>query len=711
MATAAFNSPPLHSFLSRLRTLKFTLLFATGCIATILIAELAIDGVEAYGKFRYAQTLRAGDTAGNRLVKAIYFMLREQPAVSGGFTMKHLPPDELRQRVAVYRKSADDEMNTTLKDIAAIDLPDKNALVAELQARRIAANKNRDMAYAMLALPLENRDLATLAQYNDNMSALIKAVQNLWTAVASIEMQSDPILTRYSRIKSISWKLREIAGNQRSTVTAALITGGSIPAASDLAIEHGRAQLELGFRMIAELAAPEQGGSLIRRALAEAERNNQVLQPAIDQMRNMSANKLGYSLAYNDWVALTNPYIDSFLGVLDAAAKEGEAHAADMEASAFFDLVCRGLGVLIALAATAACFRGIARLVTNPLERLSVAVRYLAAGQFDIAIADTGRHDEIGDVARAVDLFKSNLIQTKAMTAAQDGERAAKERRASALEALAKAFEDKVTGVAESFEASSTELEATSRSLSISAEHTSQQSHMVASAAKHTSENVQAVAAATGELARSAQEIGERVATSSRITRNAVDYSRNADTTIHALTTAVDQIGEVVKLISDVAQQTNLLALNATIEAARAGDAGRGFSVVASEVKLLAGETAKATDQINMQIAQIQSATRETVTAIGNMDAAIHEVDTISKAVAQAIGLQQAATQEIADKIGETAAGTGHVTQNITEVQQATMQTGQVANELLAAACEVARSSSQLRIEVETFLSDVRKAS
>ena len=197
---------------------------------------------------------------------------------------------------------------------------------------------------------------------------------------------------------------------------------------------------------------------------------------------------------------------------------------------------------------------------------------------------------------------------------------------------------------------------------------------------------------------------------SSRITRNAVEYSRHTDTTITALAAAADQIGEVVKLISNVAQQTNLLALNATIEAARAGEAGRGFSVVAAEVKLLAGQTAKATDQINSQISQIQSATRETVTAIRNMDAAILEVDTISRAVAQAISQQQAATQEIADKIGEAAAGTDDVTQSIAEVQQAAMHTGHVANELLASATEVARSSSQLRIEVETFLSGVRNA-
>ena len=360
MAPAVSNSKT-HSFVSRLSTLKFTLLFATGCIATVLIGELAIDGFEAYEKFRYAKTLRVADLAGNRLVNAIYFLLREQPVVSGGFKMKHQPPDELLQRVAVYRKSSDDELNAGLKELSTLSLPDKNAIVADLQSLRRAADTTRDLAHAMLVLPPANRDTATLEKYNDDMSALIKAAQTLWNTVAYIEIQSDPVLTRYSRIKSISWKLREIAGNQRSTVTTALITGDSIPVDSDLAIEHGRAQIQMGFQLIAELTAPEQSDSPIKRAVGNAERSNRTLQPAIDAIRNQSENKLGYPLAYNEWVAQTNPQIESFLGVLKAAATEGEAHAARIESSAFFDLVLRAIGVLIAFGTTAACFVGISR--------------------------------------------------------------------------------------------------------------------------------------------------------------------------------------------------------------------------------------------------------------------------------------------------------------------------------------------------------------
>ena len=712
MKVSSLRPRAAASVFARFKTLKFSLLFATGCVAAILTTELTLDGIEAWQKFQYAKDLLSADVAGNRLIKGIYYLLREQPMVNGAYKGAAPAPGQPFQRSDEYGNTANEALASGLSSLAGLDFPNRDTISREVKAAIQSASAARAKARAeMTRLPAQ-REPAALQDFNASMAALIKVAEKLWTAVAYIEIKSNPVLTNYSRIKSISWKLREIAGTERAIVTEAIIINAPISAIGDQTIEYGRAQIQLGMELLSELTVTEPEGSAIRHAITEAHRNYyRTFQPMVDRLRSVAGDRPTYQTTYTAWVTETNPYIDSFLDILRTTAKAGEQYANRIESDAFADLIARIVGVIIALGATAVCFFLIVKRVTDPLARINATVRQLAAGQFGAHIADTERSDEIGEVARAIDFFKTNLIQSKDMAAVRDAERAAKERRAAALEALAKAFEHKVTAVAESFESSSTELEATSRSLSISAEQTNQQSHRVATAAWRASENVQMVAVATGQLASSAHEIGERVATSSRLTRNAVDYSRNADSTIQALSKAADQIGEVVKLISNVAQQTNLLALNATIEAARAGDAGRGFSVVAAEVKLLAGETAKATEQINSQIAQIQGATRETVAAIRNMDAAIHEVDAISKAVAHAVGLQQAATQEIASKIGETAAGTEGVTQNIVEVQQAAMHTGHVANELQASASEVARSSSLLRAEVETFLSDVRKAS
>ncbi len=712
MALVSVQSASSGSFMTRLRTLKFTLLFATACVASILVVELTLDGIESWEKFQYAKTVRSADRAGNRLVNGIYFLLREQPTTNFAFKSPVPALADVSKRISDHRTASEEKFSDSAPQLLALDFSNKPAIAAGIGSALRRVQAARIKIDESLARQPAQREQAALTEYNSAMVALIKAADELWLAASQLDILNDPMLMRFSRIKSISFKLREIAGIERSVVAATITGAGQITPDGVRTIATGRAQIELGWRLLGELSNGESDSSLIKAAILKAKQQYfGTFRPRVDQMLQPAQSIDARNISLTDWLAQTDPAIDSFLEILDAAANAGERHTIQLEAAAFRDLIGRIAGVLLAIGATAAFFLVVLRRVTDPLARLSTVVRYLASGKLDVAISDTGRKDEIGEVARAVDFFKSQLIQAKDMAAIRDAERAAKESRAAALEALASAFEHKVAGVAESFESSSTELEATSRSLSVSAEQTNQQSHRVSIAAWQASESAQIVAAATGDLARSAQDIGERVAMSSRITRDAVDYSRHTDATITALTAAADQIGEVVKLISTVAQQTNLLALNATIEAARAGEAGRGFSVVAAEVKLLAGQTAKATEQINSQIAQIQGATRETVAAIHNMDAAILEVDAISRTVAQAISLQQAATQAIADKIGEAAAGTDDVTQNIAEVQQAAMHTGQVANELFASATEVARSSSQLRIEVEAFLSGMREAS
>ena len=700
------------NFRCRFQSLKFALLFVTGCIASILIVNLTLDGIEAWQKYQFAQALRTADTAGNRLIDGIYFLFREQPSVNTAFKADTPVAADMRQRIDDYRKVSADNLNDSVQQLFALDFANKKILEEELQNAQRQAHAARLRADAMIAVPAAQRDQTVLNGYNSAMTALITATEKLWAAAAHIGNQKDPILTRYSRLKSLSWKMREIAGLERSVIASAIVTGRQIPPEGIRQIETARAQIQLGWHFLLEQTLYEEDSVPIKAAVAEAERQYfDAFQPLIDRMRKLNEDNVAYTISLTDWIAQTNPHIDAFLEILKAATKAGEERSARLETDAFTDLVFKFFGVLLAFGATAICFFVVVRRVTNPLARVSQVVRDLALGKLDIEVVDAHRGDEIGEMARAVDFFKANLIETRRMAAAQDSERTAKEKRAAVLEALAKAFEAKVAGVLKSFEMSSAELEETSRSLSVSAEQTNQQSNNVAATAQQTSANVQAAAIATEQLARSAQEIGEKVTNSARITRDAVDYARRANTTIQALATSAKQIGEVVKLIREVAEQTNLLALNATIEAARAGEAGRGFAVVASEVKLLAGQTAKATEQINSQILQIQGATRETVTAIRNIDTTIQEVNRIAVAVAEAVEQQQVATQEIAHNVGETASGTEDVTQHIAQVQQAAMHTGHAANQLLASASEVARSSSSLRREVETFLSGVREAS
>ncbi len=693
-------------------SIKFALLAATGCIAALLIVAFTFDGVEAWKQYEHSKTLRAADSARTHLINGIYFLLREQPIIDSAYKVDAPVADDQRQRIVEHRTAAGRHLDASIPYLLTQDFSNKNAITQQVEDAQRRAATARRQADAMIALPKDRRAQDSQNEYNSAMNALIGAIEKLWAAEAYSASRQDPFLTRYARVKRLSWKMRELAGIERSIIASAIVTAKAIPRDDIRLIEQSRAQIRFAWQIVQELTLSEHEPVSIKAAISEARRLYFAdFQSLTDGIRDLNQRTVPFAVTLNEWIDQTNPQIDSFLGILRAAAVAGEERTKHLENEAFRDLIFRTCGVVLAFGTTAMCFVVVVKRVTGPVARLSRVVRSLASGSLDVSVTDARRRDEIGEMARAVDFFKANLIETRQLSASQAAERVAKETRAAMLEARAKAFEANVAGVVRSLEMSATELESTSRSLSVSADETNRQSGGVVVTAQLTSTSVQAVATASEELAQSAQQIGQQVANSARITGDAVEYSRRATATIQALSTRAEQIGEVVKLISSVAEKTNLLALNAAIEAARAGEAGRGFAVVASEVKALAGQTAKATEQINLQIKQIQGATRDTVTAIHHIDETIQGVNTFAVTVAAAAERQQMATQEIAHNIAETASGTQDVNQHIIQVQQAAMHTGSAANQLLSSASEVARSSSDLRREVETFLAGVREAS
>jgi methyl-accepting chemotaxis protein len=233
---------------------------------------------------------------------------------------------------------------------------------------------------------------------------------------------------------------------------------------------------------------------------------------------------------------------------------------------------------------------------------------------------------------------------------------------------------------------------------------------MVAAASEEASTNVQSVASASEEMACSVNEISRQVQESSKIAGQAVDQARKTHNRVNELSTAANRIGDVVELIDSVAGQTNLLALNATIEAARAGEAGRGFAVVAAEVKALAEQTAKATEEIRKQISGIQNATRDSVAAIEEIGVTIGRISEISATIAYAIEEQGAATQEVARNVQQAALGTQQVASNITDVQRGASETGSASSQVLTSAQSLSQESQRLKQEVGKFLDTVRAA-
>ncbi len=344
------------------------------------------------------------------------------------------------------------------------------------------------------------------------------------------------------------------------------------------------------------------------------------------------------------------------------------------------------------------------------LTAVAVSMREIADGKLDTEVAVTGR-DEITEMAKTLSVFRDGLAEVeKANKKVEEEREAAATQRREEMIALADDFEARVMGVVESVSRASGEVQSSSQTMSGAAKGAGAKAEAAGSAAEQAAKNVQTVASAAEELAASIKEIGRQVNQSSTIAATAAEKGEKTNVQVEGLSAAAQKIGDVVNLITDIAEQTNLLALNATIEAARAGEAGKGFAVVASEVKGLATQTAKATEDIANQIKDIQSATRDAVTAIKDITSTITEIDTIGTAIASAVEEQSSATQEISRNVAAAASGAEQAGTNITDVHDAIGQTSTAADQMLQASNTLADQAGDLKTQVTGFLTQVRSA-
>lgn len=350
--------------------------------------------------------------------------------------------------------------------------------------------------------------------------------------------------------------------------------------------------------------------------------------------------------------------------------------------------------------------------ISRPMTAMCKAMRELAGGHFDVVLPGLGRRDELGEMAGAVEEFKLQAVAKAERDArAQDAQNQANSAaRRTELIRFADEFEAAVGSIVSNVSASAVQLEQAAGTLTRTAETTQNLSNRVAGASEQASSNMQSVATATEELSTSVDEIGRRVRESNKIAEAAVVQAQQTDGRIGKLSRAAQEIGDVVKLITAIAEQTNLLALNATIEAARAGDAGRGFAVVAAEVKSLASQTAKATDEISSHILGMQGATQESVAAIKEIGGTIAQISNIAASIASAVEQQSSATQEIARSVQSVAQGTQEAATNIMQVNRGATETGSASEEVLNSAKSLSTESTRLREELDRFMANIRAA-
>jgi methyl-accepting chemotaxis protein len=364
------------------------------------------------------------------------------------------------------------------------------------------------------------------------------------------------------------------------------------------------------------------------------------------------------------------------------------------------------LGIVLGVCAGSLLIRHISRGIAS----IIMPMRELASGELAAVVPHQGENTEIGQMADTLQVFKDALIAKKAADEAATFEAEEKVRRAQRVGDITLGFEHMIGELVGSLSSASAELEAAAGTLTGNAEITQQRAGSADAASRNVSDHIQSVAAASEKITSSVTEIGRQVHESSRIARGAVAQAEKTNASIAELSLMAARIGDVVNLITAIADQTNLLALNATIEAARAGEAGRGFAVVAAEVKALAGQTAKATDEISVQITSMRSATDTAISAIRDINATIGTISEVSTTIAAAVGEQGAATKEIARNMQQAAELTTRFASDVADVNHGTSETGSASAQVLSSAQSLSKGSALLKIEVDKFLTAVRAA-
>lgn len=428
---------------------------------------------------------------------------------------------------------------------------------------------------------------------------------------------------------------------------------------------------------------------LVRRA-------NEISPAAGREWGDNDANRSVRSALNKDLDELSKVY-------LERGRKIGE----DTETNRKLSLVLTGLGgVMLLLVAAGVVI--IARSVARPLSQITETIRQVATGTENVEVPHAGRADEIGELARAIGVFQHAMGRNRDLNAQVSQDSEVREARARHIETAVEEFRTAIGGVMRTVTENAAAMRITAETITRLTANANDRAVTAAGATSQASTNVSAVASAAEELSTSVEEIGRQIRQSAGAVEQTGQRTVKSISEIEGLAAATQRIDGVLTLIQTIAEQTNLLALNATIEAARAGDAGRGFAVVAHEVKALAGQTAKATEEISQNVGLIQASTKTAVDAVREIGDAVRGINEITSNISNAIEQQDQATREISVNAQSTAHGNQTLVMNIGSLRDAIGETSTAAASVLSASGDLSSTAQTLAQEVERFFQNLR---
>jgi methyl-accepting chemotaxis protein len=692
--------------------IRVALPLAVSALALLLLAVAGEQALEAVDRRAEAEAFVKVNATAQLLLTSAGEWAIERGLSNAAIKAKTAAGADTRGDIAKHRSIADGALSDVLARLNAIqEMRAGQQAIAETSRALAAVQDLRPKIDAELAKPLGDRSADTIGAVLPTLTALIEKTNHLRLTLETLTRPPAAQLVQLTNLRHLAAEMAEHAGRERARLAAVVTTRQKIADADMQVISEGRGHIDLAWDSISILRARADTPKSLLDAIDAVEKQYFGDYGELRQSVIAAGGTGDYPVDGKQYFDRVTAGINAILSLAREMGTIADRSTTEEAAASTTRMIVAALVLLTGiLLAGVSLWIALARIV-KPITGITAGMARLAAGDRTVEVAGAERKDEIGLMAKAVQVFKDNAIAMERMRSEQEQlKRQAELEKRHALAKLADDFEASISHVVSAVSSAATEMQATAQSMSSTAEETSRQARSVASAAEQASANVQTVASAAEELTSSIGEIGRQVSQASTTAGRAAEDSLRSDKAVQGLTESAQKIGEVIKLIQDIAGQTNLLALNATIEAARAGDAGKGFSVVASEVKSLANQTAKATEEIRAQIAAIQDQTRGTVDVIRSIRTTIEDIHGISSAIASAVEEQGAATQEIARNVQQAAAGTGQVSQSISGVTAAASDTGAAASQVLSSASELSRQSEALRSEVDKFLATVRAA-